>query len=104
MPLDAITPETIEAWFDHLIINEKLKHTTINGYYKPFQTMIRWAVKKRILIADPTLNIQKLSDDRIVCLANKLAALTGMQASEVFDRDLSVLYGSELKRLNEAGN
>ena len=110
MPLDTITSETIEAWFDHLITKEKLKHTTINGYYKPFKTMLRWAVKKRVLLADPTLDIQKLSDDRkdlkiitpeelralfgknwrqvwdndrIVCTANKLAALTGMRTSEV---------------------
>jgi integrase len=72
--------------------------------------MLRWAVKKRLLNSDPTLGIEKLkndrkqlkiitpeefrllfgndwwriwNNDRIVCAANKLSALTGLRTGEV---------------------
>jgi len=132
--LDKITPEVIEKWFDSVTRkktqntaenttensgdgneaaetgSKKIKNTTINGYYSTLLTMLKWAVKKRMILSDPTLEIQKLvndekeikiitrdefdalfnrdwelvwGNDRFICTANKLAALTGMRISEI---------------------
>jgi integrase len=114
MKLDKITSETIEQWFDSLAAPAKgipkMKNTTINGYYSILLTMLKWAVRKKIIASDPTMEIDKLVNDRkeielvtrkefkalfvtdwrkvwdnnqIYCTANKLAALTGMRISEV---------------------
>ena len=114
MKLDKITAEVIDEWFDKLSTpkkdERKYKNTTINGYYTTLITMLKWAVKKRVISRDPTLEITKLVDDRraieiitpkefkalfitnwrkvwgrdrILYTANKLSALTGMRISEV---------------------
>jgi integrase len=109
MRLDRITAEVIEKWIDSFS-DGKIKNTTINCYYGCLMTMLKWAVKKKILLSDPTTEIEKLINDRkhieiitkeefkalfvkdwrrvwendlVMCTANKLAALTGMRASEV---------------------
>ena len=48
MKLDKITGEEIEKWIDEQL-EEGKKNVTINGYYGTLQTMIKWAVKKRII-------------------------------------------------------
>ena len=122
MVLSKITPEVIEKWFEDLS-KRKLKNTTINGYYTILKTMLKWAVKKRILQRDPTLGIEKLSNDRkalkiitpgefkslfcsdwqrvwnndrIIYVANKLAALTGMRTGEVLGLKGEFVFDSHI--------
>jgi integrase len=110
MKLDKITGEVIDGWLDFMI-KEKYKNTTTNGYYGALMTMIKYAVRKRVIDRDPFLDVQRLIDDTserklithdefralfvddwrsvwdndlLRCTANKLAALTGMRCSEVF--------------------
>ncbi|MDR0497147.1 MAG: phage integrase SAM-like domain-containing protein, partial [Treponema sp.] len=109
MKLDKITGELIDKWMDGLIA-EEYSNMTINGYFETLRTMLRWAVKKRIIERDPFLDVDKLlrkkKDKKIItpdefkalfvedwkkvwnnnflcCTANKLAALTGMRCGEV---------------------
>ena len=109
MRLDKITADVLETWFDSLS-HDEIKNTTINGYYATLMTMLKWAVKKKVILSDPTTEIEKLINDRkeitiitreefkelfvkdwrkvwnndlVICAANKLAALTGMRSSEV---------------------
>jgi integrase len=109
MKLDAITPEIVEKWFDYMA-KEGYKNTTVNGYYGTLKTMVKFAAKKRVILFDPLNDFERLLNDRkdleiitreefkkifvhdwsavwdndlIRCLANKLAALTGMRCSEV---------------------
>ena len=110
MRLDKITPDIIEKWQDCLSAKDKMKNTTINGYYATLMTMLKWAAKKKVIQSDPTAGIGKLINDRkeikiitqnefkalfvkdwrqvwdndlVVYAANKLAALTGMRVGEV---------------------
>ena len=105
MKLDKITGETIDQWLDVMIKNGK-KNSTTNGYFGTLKTMMKWAVKKRIIARDPFLDVEKLlsekTDKKIItpdefkalfvddwkkvwgndllrCTANKIAALTGMR-------------------------
>ncbi|MDR1315662.1 MAG: tyrosine-type recombinase/integrase [Spirochaetales bacterium] len=109
MPVDRITRDDVESWFDDLI-EKDYQNTTINGYYGTLKTMLIEAVARKIIPRDPTENMGRLvndrreikiitreefrklfvgdwkrvwDNDRISCAANKLAALTGMRASEV---------------------
>ena len=109
MKLDKITGEVIEEWIDTLL-EEGLKNVTINGYFGTLMTMMKWAVRKRIIDRDPFLDVQKLlkepkekkiithdefkalfvtdwkkvwDNDLLMCTANKLAALTGMRCGEI---------------------
>ncbi|MDR0444084.1 MAG: site-specific integrase [Treponema sp.] len=109
MKLDRITGELIDQWMDSLIA-EGYSNATINSYYNILQTMLRWAVKKRVIERDPFLDVDKLlkkkkakkiitpdefkslfvedwktvwDNDYLCCTANKLAALTGMRCGEV---------------------
>jgi integrase len=109
MRLDAISSEIIDGWLDTMI-EAGYKNSTTNGYFKVLQTMMKWAVRKRIIALDPFLDVQKLIDprkekelitldefktlfvddwkrawdgDMMVCTANKLSALTGMRCCEV---------------------
>ena len=109
MRLDRITGEVIDRWLDHMIA-EKYEHSTINGYYGTLMTMMKWAAKKKYIVRDPFLDVQKLMDelkdkeiitqdefkalfvedwkkvwenDVLLCTANKMAALTGMRVSEI---------------------
>jgi integrase len=109
MRLDAITPEAVDTWFDHMN-KEGYKNTTVNGYYGTLKTMVKFAAKKKVIPFDPLADFERLlndrknleiisreefraifvndwrsvwDNDRIRCMANKLAALTGMRCSEV---------------------
>jgi len=109
MRLDAITPDVIEGWFDYMV-GKKYKNTYTNGTLAILKVMLNWAVRKKILVSNPTLDIEPLKndrkslviishdefralfakdrkgvwgDDRIAYTANLLAALTGMRSSEV---------------------
>jgi len=109
MKLDSINAEVIEGWLDEMIKTGK-KNVTINGYFSTLMTMIKWAVRKRIIDRDPFLEVHKLIKDKrekkiitqaefkalfvtnwrkvwdndlLMCTAHKLAALTGMRLSEI---------------------
>ena len=109
MRLDRITGYVIDKWLDYMIA-EKYENSTINGYYGTLMTMMKWAARKKYIVRDPFLDVQKLMDeqkekklitqdefktmfvddwktvwnnDLLLCTANKLAALTGMRVSEV---------------------
>ena len=109
MRLDQISGEAIDGWLDKMI-KDKYKNSTTNGYFGTLQTMMRWAVKKRVIERDPFLDVQKLMNeqgdkkivtpdefkalfagdwkavwdgDLLLCTANKIAALTGMRCCEV---------------------
>jgi integrase len=107
--LDKISGEVIDQWLDKMI-SEKYENSTTNSYFGTLQTMMKWAVKKRIIERDPFLDVEKLmrgkkdkkiithdefkamfvddwkkvwNNDLIQCVANKMAALTGMRCCEV---------------------
>jgi len=109
MRLDKISGDIIDKWMDSLI-DKKYSNWTINSYYNVLQTMMRWAVKKQVIVRDPFLDVEKLlrkqkekkiithnefralfvddwakawDNDFLRCTANKLAALTGMRCCEV---------------------
>ena len=109
MRMDKITGEVIDKWLDYMIAND-YEHSTINGYYGTLMTMMKWAAKKKYIIRDPFLDVQRLVEeqkekklvtreefnklfgkdwkkawnkDLLLCTANKLAALTGMRVSEI---------------------
>jgi len=109
MRLDKISGEVIDGWLDYMI-KQKYKNTTTNGHYGTLMTMIKYAVRKKIIERDPFLDVQRLiddtaerklithdefralfvgdwrkvwDDDLLRCTANKLAALTGLRSSEV---------------------
>jgi site-specific recombinase XerD len=63
MRLDKITGEVIDKWMDYMIA-EKYEHTTINGYFGTLMTMMKWAVKKRYIVSDPSLDVQRLMTEK----------------------------------------
>jgi integrase len=107
--LDKISGEMIDKWLDYMIA-EKYENTTINGYYGTLMTMMKWAAKKRYIVRDPFLDVERLlnekkdkklvtreefkelftedwktvwNNDLLLCTANKLAALSGMRVCEI---------------------
>ena len=107
--LDRITREAIEKWMDYMLA-EKYANSSINSYFSTLQTMMKWAAKKKYVVRDPFLDVTKLfhekkgkkiitrnefkalfvddwrtvwEGDFLRCMANKLAALTGMRCCEV---------------------
>jgi integrase len=132
MPLNRITKDDVEAWFDQLI-EDDYRNTTINGYYGTLKTMLIEAVERKLLPRDPTEKMGRLvndrkeiriitpeefknlfvndwkrvwEDDRISCTANKLAALTGMRASEVLGLKGGFVYDDHIylcKQFDEYG-
>ena len=109
MPMNKITREVVERFLDSLI-EEEYQNTTINGYYGTLKTMLIEAVERKIIDKDPTNKLGRLindrkeikiitteefkklflgnwkriwDNDRFAYIANKLAALTGMRASEI---------------------
>nr|AGS51549.1 hypothetical protein [uncultured bacterium contig00004] len=63
MRLDRITGEEIDKWLDCMIA-EKYENTTTNGYYGTLQTMLKWAVKRRIIDRDPFLDVGRLLKEK----------------------------------------
>jgi integrase len=109
MRLDRITGEVIDKWLDYMIA-QKYENSTINGYYGTLMTMMKWAARKRYIVRDPFLDVERLlkekkgkkiitpdefkalfvddwkkvwGNDVLRCTANKIAALTGMRCCEV---------------------
>lgn len=122
MSLDKITGEVIEKWLD-VMIETGLQNVTINGYFGTLMTMIKWAVKKRIINRDPFLDVQKLikekrdkkiitqdefkalfvtnwkkvwDNDLLMCTIHKLAALTAMRCSEVLGLKSEFVFDKSL--------
>jgi integrase len=132
MPLNKITKDDVENWFDDLIEKE-YQNTTINGYYGTLKTMLIEAVARKLIERDPTEKMGRLvndrkeiriitpeefkklfagdwgkvwEDDRISYTANKLAALTGMRASEVLGLKGGFVYDDHIylcKQYDEYG-
>jgi hypothetical protein len=63
MPLNKITKDDVEAWFDKLI-EDDYQNTSINGYYGTLKTMLIEAVERKILPKDPTEKMGRLVNDR----------------------------------------
>jgi integrase len=132
MPLHKISRDDVESWFDKLI-EDDYQNTTINGYYGTLKTMLIEAVARKLVARDPTEKMGRLvndrreikiitpeefkklfvgdwrrvwDDDRISCTANKLAALTGMRASEVLGLKGGFVYDNHIylcKQFDEYG-
>ena len=132
MPMNKITKNDVEGFFDSLIEKE-YQNTTINGYYGTLKTMLIEAVERKIIDKDPTDKMGKLVNDRreikiitkeefkklfvndwkhawdndhISCTANKLAALTGMRACEVLGLKGTYVYDDHIylcKQYDEYG-
>jgi integrase len=108
MKLDAITGQDIETWLS-TFKGKQLKNTTANSNLHTFKIMMGEAVRRGILADNPAVRVQDLPKEqtdikilkleevrklfngdsgkvwgsRCVCIANKLAALTGMRIGEV---------------------
>jgi integrase len=108
MKLDAITAGDIETWLAGFKA-EGLKNTTANSNLHTFKIMMGEAVRRGILRDNPAAKIQELPKEdtgieiltleevrklfngdnggvwgnRCVCVANKLAAFTGMRIGEI---------------------
>jgi integrase len=122
MPLNKITWDDVEAWFDKLI-EEDYRNTTINGLYGTLKTMLIEAVARKLIDKDPTDKMRRLvndrreikiitprefkklfvvdwkkvwDNDRISYTANKLAALTGMRAREVLGLKGGFVYDDHI--------
>jgi integrase len=132
MPVNKITKDDIEAWFDKLI-EEGYQNTSINGYFGTLKTMLIEAAARKIIPANPIEKMEKLvndrreikiitleefkklfvgdwkriwDNDRISYTANKLAALTGMRASEVLGLKGGFVYDDHIylcKQYDEYG-
>ncbi|MDR2177540.1 MAG: site-specific integrase [Treponema sp.] len=132
IPLDKITRDDIEGWFDCLI-EKDYQNTSINGYFGTLKTMMIEAAARKIIAAAPTEKVEKLvndrreikiitpeefkklfvrgwkrvwDNDRISYAANKLAALTGMRASEVLGLKGGFVYEGHIylcKQYDEYG-
>jgi integrase len=132
MPLNKITKDDVEGFFDSLIERD-FQNTTINGYYGTLKTMLIEAVERKIITKDPTDKMGRLLNDRkeikiitpdefknlfvygwqrvwegdrISYTANKLAALTGMRAGEVLGLKGGFVYDEHIylcKQYDEYG-
>jgi hypothetical protein len=116
VPLNKITKDEIENWFDCLFEKE-YQNTSINGYFGTLKTMMIEAVSRKIITANPAANgeFKKLfvtdwrrvwDNDRISYTANKLAAVTGMRASEVLGLKGGFVYDGHIylcKQFDEYG-
>jgi integrase len=132
MPMNKISRDDIEAWFD-VLIEREYQNTSINGYFGTLKTMMIEAAARKIISATPTEKVEKLvndrreikiitpeefkklfvkdwkrvwDNDRISYTANKLAALTGMRASEVLGLKGGFVYEDHIylcKQYDEYG-
>jgi integrase len=130
--MNKISRDDIEAWFDKLI-EEDYQNTSINGYFGTLKTMMIEAAARKIITVPPTEKVEKLvndrreikiitpeefkklftgdwkrvwDNDRISYTANKLAALTGMRASEVLGLKGGFVYEDHIylcKQYDEYG-
>jgi integrase len=132
MPMHKITRDEVENWLDDLI-EKDYQNTSINGYLGTLKTMLIEAAARKIITANPVEKMEKLvndrreikiitpeefkklftgdwkrvwDNDRISYTANKLAALTGMRASEVLGLKGGFVYEDHIylcKQYDEYG-
>jgi integrase len=132
MPMNKISRDDIENWFDYLI-EKDYQNTSINGYFGTLKTMMIEAAARKIIAVNPAEKMEKLvndrreikiitrdefknlfvndwrrvwDNDRISYTANKLAALTGMRASEVLGLKGGFVYDGYIylcKQFDEYG-
>ena len=132
LPLYKITRDEIENRFDTLIERD-YRNTTVNGLFGTLKTMLLEAAARKLIPVSPTEKMEKLVNDRraikiitpdefkklfvgnwnkvwegdrISCTANKLAALTGMRASEVLGLKGAFVYEDHIylcKQYDEYG-
>jgi integrase len=132
MPMHKITRDEVENWLDDLI-EKDYQNTSINGYLGTLKTMMIEAAARKIITANPVEKMEKLvndrreiriitpeefkklfvgdwkrvwDNDRISYTANKLAALTGMRASEVLGLKGGFVYEDHIylcKQYDEYG-
>jgi len=122
MKLDIITGEVIDDWLDYMI-GDGYKNTSCNSFYSTLQTMIKYAAKKGVIARDPFLDVEKLvndaderiiitqdefkalfvdgwkkiwNNDLLVCMANKLAALTGLRCCEILGLKGDYVYDDHI--------
>jgi hypothetical protein len=63
MPLNKITKDDVENWFDDMIERD-YQNTTINGWFGTLKTMLIEAVERKLIPKDPTDKMQRLINDR----------------------------------------
>jgi integrase len=132
MRLNKITRDEIENWLDSLI-EKDYQNTSINGYLGTLKTMMIEAAARKIITVNQVEKMEKLvndrrkikiitrdefkklfvkdwrrvwENDRITCTANKLAAVTGMRASEVLGLKGGFVYDDHIylcKQYDEYG-
>jgi integrase len=132
MPLNKITKDDVENWFDDMIERD-YQNTTINGWFGTLKTMLIEAVARRLIEKDPAEKMGRLvngrreikiitpeefgklfvgdwrrvwDNDHISYTANKLAALTGMRASEILGLKGAFVYDDHIylcKQYDEYG-
>jgi integrase len=132
MPMHRISRDEVENWLDGQI-EKDYQNTSINGYLGTLKTMLIEAAARKIIPANPVEKMEKLvndrreikiitpeefkklfvgdwkrvwDNDRISCTANKLAALTGMRASEALGLKGSFVYADHIylcKQFDEYG-
>jgi integrase len=122
MPMNKITKDDVEGFFDERI-EQEYQNTSINGYFGTLKTMMIEAVERKVIDKDPTDKMGRLVNDRkeikiitaeefkklfvnnwqevwegdyISYTANKLAALTGMRASEVIGLKSGFVYDEHI--------
>jgi integrase len=132
IPMHKISRDEVENWIDDLIERD-YQNTSINGYFGTLKTMLIEAVARKIIPVNPIEKMEKLVNDRkaikiitpeefkklflgdwkkvwdndhISYTANKLAALTGMRASEVLGLKGGFVYDDHIylcKQFDEYG-
>jgi integrase len=130
--LNKVTPDDIEGWIDSMV-EQEYKNTYINTVFGTLKTMMIEAVTRKLITVTPTEKVQRLANDRkaikiitqkefkklfvgnwkrvwdndrISYTANKLAALTGMRASEVLGLKGGFVYADHIylcKQYDEYG-
>jgi hypothetical protein len=61
MRLEKITGEVVDKWLDYMIAQD-YEHSAVNGYYGMLMTMMKCAARKRYIMRDPFLDVEKLID------------------------------------------
>jgi integrase len=85
--LDAITPVDIDNWMVGMI-EQGYKSATVNGYYKFFRTMMAFAVRRKIILEDPCVDVELLSQDD----EHKITILTPDEVSRIFPADWKTVW------------
>ncbi|MDR2741916.1 MAG: site-specific integrase [Treponema sp.] len=81
MPLNKITKDDVENWFDKLT-DEDYQNTTINGYFGALKTMLIEAAARKIIAVTPTEKVEKLVNDR-----REIKIITSQEFKKLFVGD-----------------